>query len=161
MFIIDLIRYWKLKRFIDKIDKEEHITQNLSELFKSKFKIDYVGRRYTILNPRINYDTIDDSSGYSSQIYEFTEDGMVDYSHVEKWCMDRIHAISIFLVNKSLLDVMCYSLNKLDDDENYLFVLKPILFDDLKISFKKMIKRLSIISILIIISIILILFLKK
>lgn len=157
MFAIELIKYWKLKRIIDKIDKEENITENLSKLFGVNFKIDYVGRRYAVLNPRIQGISSDPVSGSSSQVYEFTENGMVDYSYIDRWCMDRIHAASMFIINRELLDVMGYSLDKLDDNENYLFILKPILFDDLKDSFRKMIKRtLIILPILIILGLIVI-----
>lgn len=141
MFIVELFKYRKLRKLIDKIDREEQIFDNFSKLFQSNFKTDWIGRRYTVLNPRVQGIDKDDTSGISSQIFEFTEQGMRDSIFIEKWCMDRIRAASLYIVNKQLLDVLTYSIERIDDNENYLFILKPILFDDLKDSFRKFIKR--------------------
>lgn len=155
MFIVDLYRYLKLKRIIDKIDAEEHVTENLSKQFGAKFKIDYAGRRYTILNPRIQGISQDDMGTSASQIYEMTDNGFQDKIFIERWCMDRVRAASMFIMNKELLDIMTFSLDRLDSYENYLFILKPILFDDTKESFKKFIKRTSAALIILAISFIL------
>ena len=141
MLIIELFKYRKLRKLIDKIDSEERIFDNFSKLFQSKFKVDWIGRRYTVLNPRIQGIDKDGTSGISSQIFEFTEQGMRDSIFIEKWCMDRIRAASLYIVNKQLLDVLTYSIERIDDNENYLFILKPILFDDLKDAFRKFVRR--------------------
>ena len=141
MLIVELFKYRKLRKLIDKIDNEEQIFDNFSKLFQSKFKTDWIGRRYTVLNPRIQGIDKDDTSGISSQIFEFTEQGMRDSIFIEKWCMDRVRAASLYIVNKQLLDVLTYSIERLDDNENFLFVLKPYLFDDLKDAFRKFVRR--------------------
>jgi hypothetical protein len=59
-------------------------------------------------------------------------------------------AASNFIKNKELLDIMTYSLEKLDNNQNYLFVLKPILFNDLIKTFK----RFSIFTVLLIVALV-------
>lgn len=135
LFIPTLFRYVKMNRLIKKIDENERLMGNLSELYRSEFKRDWVGRWYTVLNPLVQDMSTD--SGTDRRIFEFTENGLSDKTYIEKWCMDRMFAASNFIKNKELLDIMTYSLEKLDNNQNYLFVLKPILFNDLIKTFKR------------------------
>lgn len=126
LFIPTLFRYSRLKRLIRKIDSAENLRRNLSELYGSDFKEDWAGRWYTVLNPLVrNMQTTDGVP------FEYTEDGVTNRAYIERWCMDRMFAASQFIKNKELLDIMTYSIDRLDDSENYLFVLKPVLFDSL------------------------------
>lgn len=126
LFIPTLFRYSKIRRIIRKIDKNENLLRNLSEMYGSQFKEDWVGRWYTVLNPLVRKMEIVEGIPF-----EYTSDGTTARAYIEKWCMDRMFAASQFIKNKELLDIMTYSIERIDDNENYLFVLKPILFDDL------------------------------
>jgi hypothetical protein len=137
-----------MNRLIKKIDENERLMMNLSELYRSEFKRDWVGRWYTVLNPLVQDMTAD--GGTDRRIFEFTEKGLSDKTYIEKWCMDRMFAASNFIKNKELLDIMTYSLEKLDNNQNYLFVLKPILFNDLIKTFK----RFSIFTVLLIVALV-------
>ena len=137
LFIPTLFRYNKLRRIIRKIDKAENLLGNLSQLYGAQFKEDWIGRWYTVLNPLVK--KMETTDGIP---FEYTNDGVSNRAYVEKWCMDHMFAATQFIKNKELLDIMTYNLERLDDNENYLFVLKPILFDELKHSFK----RFSILS---------------
>ena len=137
MFVKNLIDYIKLVRLVRKVDRNEQLRQNLSALYKSEFREDWVGRWYTVLNPHVQNMTAA-SEGITSQILEYTENGLSDQAAIEKWCMEKIFVASNFIKNKELLDVLTYSLDKIDDQDNYLFVIKPIVFDDLKRSTKRL-----------------------
>lgn len=130
LFVPTLFKYLKMNRLIKKIDENERLMQNLSELYGSEFKRDWVGRWYTVLNPLVQKMELS-GMGTDRRIFEFTENGLSDKTYIEKWCMDRMFAASNFIKNKELLDIMTYSLERLDNNQNYLFVLKPILFADL------------------------------
>ena len=146
LFIPTLFRYIKMNRIIKKIDENERLMVNLSELYRSEFKRDWVGRWYTVINPLVQDMSFED--GADRRIFEFTENGLSDKTYIEKWCMDRMFVASNFIKNKELLDIMTYSLEKIDQNGNYLFVIKPILFNDLKTTFK----RFSIFSILVLVA---------
>lgn len=137
LFLPTWIRYHRLRKLIRKVDQAENLVYNLSNLYGNQFREDWVGRWYTVLNPLVK-----DMKSLDGVPFEYTADGISNQTYIEKWCMDRMFAASNFIKNKELLDVMTYKLERLDDHENYLFVLQPILFDDLKSSFK----RFSIIS---------------
>ena len=130
LFVPTLFKYLKMNRLIKKIDENERLMQNLSELYGSEFKRDWVGRWYTVLNPLVQKMELT-GMGTDRRIFEFTENGLSDKTYIEKWCMDRMFAAYNFIKNKELLDIMTYSLERLDNNQNYLFVLKPILFADL------------------------------
>lgn len=135
LFIPTLFKYAKMNRLIKKIDENERLMENLSNLYRSEFRRDWVGRWYTVLNPLVQDMTVD--GGTDRRIFEFTDNGLSDKAYIEKWCMDRMFAASNFIKNKELLDIMTYSLERLDNNQNYLFVLKPILFQDLQKTFKR------------------------
>lgn len=114
------------------MDQSENLVYNLSNLYQSEFKEDWVGRWYTVLNPLVR-----EMKSIDGIPFEYTENGTTNRAYIEKWCMDRLFAASNFIKSKELLDVMTYRLERLDNNENYLFVLQPILFDDLKITAKR------------------------
>jgi hypothetical protein len=64
--------------------------------------------------------------------------------------MDHLMAAQQFIQANNLFDLLTYDITRLDENENYLFVLKPLHFDDAK----KWTKRFSILlSIIIVIGI--------
>lgn len=144
LFVPTLFKYLKMNRLIKRIDGNERLMQNLSELYGSEFKRDWVGRWYTVLNPLVQKMEMS-GMGTDRRIFEFTENGLSDKTYIEKWCMDRMFAASNFIKNKELLDIMTYSLERLDNNQNYLFVLKPILFADLMKTSKRLFAILGVI----------------
>jgi hypothetical protein len=152
LFIPTLFRYHKIRRIIRKVDEAENLLGNLSNIYGAQFKEDWVGRWYTVLNPLVR--KMETTDGVP---FEYTNDGISNRAYVEKWCMDHMFAASNFIKNKELLDIMTYSLTRLDDNENYLFVLKPILFDDLKKSFKRFSILIAILAVAAAVALILIL----
>ena len=97
-----------------------------SQLFGSEFRMDWVGRIYTVINPNI----IDDKLDIQTQIFEYGDDGFSNKAYVEKWIMTKLNLIKDFVMANNLFDLLTYEIERLDEYDNYLFVIKPITFDD-------------------------------
>ena len=98
----------------------------------SEFRIDWVGRIYTVLNPMVQK-MEDPTIGSGVAIYEFTENGdLSNRMWVEKWVMDHLMAAQRFIQANNLFDLLTYNITRLDENENYLFVLEPLYFKDIK-----------------------------
>ena len=118
------IRYTRL---IKKIYKNERLLEGLSQIFKANFKIDWIGRAYAVLNPNL-----DENGQYSpnTQIFEYGENGLDNERMVEQWIMERMNIVSNFIQNNNLFEILTYSIKKLDNYDNYLFILEPITLHD-------------------------------
>lgn len=138
-FIYRLITHLRLWNILKKVYKTENIIPNLSSMFKSNFKTDWIGRIYTILNPNLNdmgeFDT-------NTQIYEYGEEGLKNDMYVEKWIMNKLNIASQFITNNNLFELLTYDLKKIDDYDNYLFIMQPLTLKSLFTSFKWMIYEL-------------------
>jgi hypothetical protein len=95
-------------------------------MFGSEFRIDWVGRVYAVLNPNI----VNEKMDYNTQIFEYGENGLTNEPYVEKWIMTKFNVIRDFVMANNLFDLLTYELKKIDEYDNYLFIIKPITFDD-------------------------------
>lgn len=111
-----------MKRIYD----EENLLYKFSQLFGTEFRIDWVGRIYTVFNPNI----INDQFDVNTQIFEYDENGLTNKPYIEKWIMTRFNLIKDFVMANNLFDLLTYEIEKIDEYDNYLFVIKPITFDD-------------------------------
>ena len=125
-FIKNLVLNIKYTRLLKKIYKDEMLLEKFSQLFGTEFRIDWVGRVYTVLNPNI----IDDKLDVNTQIFEYGENGFTNEPYVEKWIMTRFNLIKDFVMANNLFDLLTYELKRLDEYDNYLFVIKPITYDE-------------------------------
>ena len=130
MLIPDLVTYIKHIRVINKMVKAENLLSNLSTMFGTTFKRDWIGRIYTVINPVVQLKP-------EELIYEYDANGMNIKSTVYKFVMDRMVAANNFIVNHELFDILTYDIEQLDDDYNFLFVLTPIAWPDLRSSLKR------------------------
>ena len=146
----DLFLHVKYTRILNKIYKKEHILENLSNLFGSEFKKDWINRIYTVINPNL----INGKPSTTTQIYEYDQNGLNNKVYIEKWIMDRLNIAQKFIQVNNLFDLLTYKLEKLDEYDNYLFVIEPITLEDLKKSLKKFGILLNIIILLVILIII-------
>ena len=117
------VRYTKLLR---KIYDDERLLEKFSQLFGVEFRIDWVGRIYTVINPNIINNELD----VNTQIFEYDENGLTNKPYIEKWIMTRFNLIKDFIMANNLFELLTYEINKLDDYDNYLLIIKPITFDD-------------------------------
>ena len=122
-YLIANIQYTKL---IKEVYKNENMLNKFSQLFGSEFRMDWVGRIYTVINPNI----IDDKLDIQTQIFEYGDDGFSNKAYVEKWIMTKLNLIKDFVMANNLFDLLTYEIERLDEYDNYLFVIKPITFDD-------------------------------
>lgn len=125
-FIKNLLLNIKYTKILRKIYKDEGLLEKFSQLFGVEFKIDWVGRIYTVINPNI----IDDKLDINTQIFEYNDNGLTNEPYVEKYIMTKLNLVSDFIMANNLFDLLTYEIKKLDDYDNYLFVIKPITFDD-------------------------------
>lgn len=118
-----IVNYIKINRLLRKIYKNERIEKNLSQIFGVPCKQDWVGRLYMVVNPILQ----DIEEGGNKIIYDQNNS-----AQIEAWVMKNLEMIRNFVVNNSMFDLLTYSIDRIDDDENYLIVFKNIYFDDMK-----------------------------
>ena len=118
--------HWKYSRLLKKVYKSENLIQNLSGIFGVQFKMDWVGRIYAVFNPFIK------NGQYSneSKIFEYNNQGLDDSQFVETQIVETLTIASSFIRSKNLFDLLTYKIKKLDDYDNYLFIIQPITFED-------------------------------
>lgn len=125
-FIKYLILNIKYTRILKRIYRDEQIPENLSKLFNTSFKIDWIGRMYTVINPNL----IDGIYDTSSQIFEYDEQGLSNDAYIERFIMQKLNIASNYIKTNNLFDLLTYEIKKLDEYDNYLFIIKPITLDD-------------------------------
>lgn len=127
-FITNLLLNTKYTRLIKKVYKDDDIIEKLSKLFGTEFRMDWVGRIYCVLNPNI----IEDQLDTNTQIFEYGENGLNNTIYIERYIMTKLNAIQSFVIANNLFDLLTYRIEKLDEYDNYLFVIEPITFYDFK-----------------------------
>lgn len=118
------IRYYKI---LNKVYKEENIINNLSKTFNVEFKKDWICRLYCIFNPNL----IDGKFDPNHQIYSYNENGLNTDDFVEQYIMTQLNIIQNYITANNLFELLSYDLKRLDDFDNYLFIIKPIPYDDM------------------------------
>lgn len=134
-FFKNLITHIRYSSILNKVYKEENLISNLSELFESEFKRDWLGRLYTVVNPNIK----DGKYDQSNQVFEYGEDGLNNEVYVERIIMQKLNIAEKFITNNNLFELLTYEIRKLDEYDNYLFIVKPITLDSMLISTKNLI----------------------
>ena len=116
----------KYTKILNKVYNNEKIIENLSNLFKSQFKKDWIGRLYTVINPNLLGDDFD----INTIIYEYDESGLNNYAFVERCIMTKLNIAQSFIQTNNLFDLLTYKIEKLDEYDNYLFIIEPITLQD-------------------------------
>ena len=125
-FFKNLFLNIKYTRILKRIYRDEQLLLKFSQLFGIEFRIDWVGRIYAVINPNV----INDKFDINTQIFEYTEEGFTNKPYVEKYIMTKLNAIRDFVMANNLFDLLTYEIKRLDEYDNYLFIIKPITFDD-------------------------------
>lgn len=125
-FIKYLILNIKYTRLLKRVYQDEDLLNKFSQLFNTEFRLDWVNRIYSVLNPNLSGDQID----INTQIFEYGENGFSNTAYVEHWIMTHLNAIKDFIMTNNLFELLTYEIKKLDNYDNYLFIIKPITFDD-------------------------------
>jgi hypothetical protein len=127
-FIKNLILNIKYTKLLKQIYKDENLLEKFSQLFSTEFRLDWVGRIYTVINPNILKDKFD----VNTQIFEYGENGFTNEPYIEKYIMTKFNLVKDFIMANNLFDLLTYEIKRLDDYDNYLFIIKPITFDECK-----------------------------
>ena len=135
------LRYSNILR---KVYKEENLLPNLSELFGTEFRKDWLGRLYTVINPNIQNGVYDQTS----QVFEYGNRGLNNEEYVERWIMERLNIAQQFIHTNNLFELLTYEIKKLDEYDNYLFIVKPISLDDALTYSKRLIYLLIVLAVL-------------
>lgn len=143
-FIKYLYTHIKYFQILNDVYKQEKLLENLTALFKVEFKKDWVGRIYAVFNPHVQ----DGIFNQNNQILEYTNEGLSNSSYVESYIMTQLNIAKQFIKANNLFDLLTYKLIKLDDNDNYLFIIQPITWEDCVSYTKKFIIMWGIIGIL-------------
>lgn len=121
-FIKHLWAHLRYVKLLNKVYKNENLLENLSSLFKTQFKKDWIGRVYTVINPYLQGGEYD----FNRHIYEYTENGLDDTHYVESYIMTQLNIAKQFIRANNLFDLLSYEIKPIDDNGNYLFIIQPI-----------------------------------
>lgn len=146
LFIKHFYLNWKYTKILKRVYKDENLLDNLSKLFNVPFKIDWIGRVYAIFNPHIQ----DGIFNPNNQIYEYDENGLSNKAYVESYIMNQLNIAKRFIQTSNLFDLLTYKIEKIDENDNYLFIMQPITYDDFKIATKRFIWMVVTICLIII-----------
>lgn len=127
-FIKYLLMHIKYCKILNKVYEDESILKNLSTMFKVDFKKDWVGRVYAVFNPHVQEGVFNPNN----QIFEYTEQGLVNDAYVESYILNQLNIARQFIRANNLFDLLTYKLKKLDENDNYLFIMQPITWEDCK-----------------------------
>lgn len=126
MITYKFIRYFfehrKYSKILNKIYKEENLIDNLSKLFGCTFRMDWIGRLYTVINPNL--------MDIKDQIYEYNDKGFDNTEFIEREIMTKLNLIANFISANNLFELLTYKIEKLDEYGNYLFIIEPITLND-------------------------------
>jgi hypothetical protein len=125
-FIKYLFLYIKYYKILKKVYEEENIIENLSKTFNIEFKQDWIGRIYCIFNPNL----VDGKFDPNHQIYSYNDKGLSTDDFVEQYIMTQLNIIQRYIRANNLFELLDYNLVKLDDYDNYLFIMQPITLGD-------------------------------
>ena len=125
-----------------KVYKEEHIIENLSALLNTDIRTDWIGRLYTVINPYIK----DGKYDPESQIFELGNDQPLDVV-VERYIMTVLNISKNYIKASNLFDILTYEIRPLDDKANFLFMMYPIPYINLKKYTKRLLWLLLIIAV--------------
>lgn len=133
LFIKHLILHLRYTKILKKVYKDENLLDNLSSLFKVPFKMDWMGRVYAIFNPHVQ----DGVFNPNNQIYEYDENGLTNKAYIEAYIMNQLNIAKRFIQASNLFDLLTYKIKKIDDFDNYLFIMQSITYEDFKTATKR------------------------
>ena len=143
-FYKTITNHFKYTRILNKVYESEHLLNNLSELFGAKVKKDKIGRLYVVINPNIKNGKFETND----QIFEYNDVGWDNSTYVEKWIMQRLNVAKSFIQANNLFDLLTYEIKKIDDYDNFLFIMMPITLPDVLKYMKKIFISLGVMAII-------------
>ena len=145
-------KYLKLRNMVKKIVKNEDLLDNLTKLYGFNFHMDNMGRIYSVINPSIKrgvYDITSQRNGVDDAM------GANPKQYINNWVMSRLDIAQEFIFEKDLFNILTYTIDSIDENNNFLLVMSPLGYED----FKKTLTGIGIFLAICLICLIVILFL--
>ena len=118
--------YFKTLRLLKR--ERSTLLKSLTLSFGHRFRMDKIGRIYTVINPMVqNIDT-----GGNTLIYDGNNEPMI-----KEYLIKCMLLLKTFIGENKMFDILTYDIKQLDEDQNYLVILKPIFLDDTIKYFKR------------------------
>lgn len=130
MIIYNFFKYLflniKYSKILNNVYDNEHILENLSKMFNVNFKKDWIGRVYAVINPNISGDEFTTET----QVFEYGVNGLNNDAYIERWVMQKLNIAQSFIQTNNLFDLLTYNIKRLDEYDNFLFIIQPITLDE-------------------------------
>lgn len=126
-FIKYLALYIQYYRALRTAYHDENLVKRLGETLDIKFKVDWIGRIYGIFNPNLKNGKFD----VNNPIYSYNERGLDTEEFVKVYIMTKLNAIQNFVDTNTLFELVGYEIRRLDNYDNFLFIIKPLPYDNL------------------------------
>lgn len=121
-----LILYIRYQRALNQAYQSENVVENLSATFGTTFRKDWIGRIYTIFNPNLKDGVFDPNN----PIYAYNERGLNTDEFVKQYILTKLSVIDRFINAQNLFELVTYEIRRLDNYDNYLFIIKSLPTDD-------------------------------
>ena len=144
-FIKCLVLSIRYNNLLNRIYREERLLEGLTLMFGSEVKQDWIGRIYVVINPHIKNGKWDPES----MVQELGNDG-VSRAVAMNMIMGTLTTVQQFIKANNLFDLLTYEIRQISNNDDYLLIMEPITYPDLKNYGKKFLMTYGVLLLLII-----------
>lgn len=149
MILYNFIKYLVLSirynNLLNRIYREERLLEGLTLMFGSEVKQDWIGRIYVVINPHIKNGKWDPES----MVQELGNDE-VSRAVAMNMIMGTLTTVQQFIKANNLFDLLTYEIRQISNNDDYLLIMEPITYPDLKNYGKKFLMTYGVLLLLII-----------
>lgn len=144
-FIKCLVLSIRYNNLLNRIYREERLLEGLTLMFGSEVKQDWIGRIYVVINPHIKNGKWDPES----MVQELGNDD-VSRAVAMNMIMGTLTTVQQFIKANNLFDLLTYEIRQISNNDDYLLIMEPITYPDLKNYGKKFLMTYGVLLLLII-----------
>lgn len=144
-FIKCLVLSIRYNNLLNRIYREERLLEGLTLMFGSEVKQDWIGRIYVVINPHIKNGKWDPES----MVQELGNDE-VSRAVAMNMIMGTLTTVQQFIKANNLFDLLTYEIRQISNNDDYLLIMEPITYPDLKNYGKKFLMTYGVLLLLII-----------
>lgn len=115
------IQHRRYSRVLGSVIEKEGLLEKFSETAKLQFDRAWLGRLYTVYNPRTD----------DRWSYDVTGGRIDDDTFTRALLMEKMVGMESVIRDMSLLDMVLFDMERLDDGGNWLITLSPLTWADL------------------------------
>lgn len=149
MILYNFIKYLVLSirynNLLNRVYREERLLEGLTLMFGSEVKQDWIGRIYVVINPHIKNGKWDPES----MVQELGNDE-VSRAVAMNMIMGTLTTVQQFIKANNLFDLLTYEIRQISSNDDYLLIMEPITYPDLKNYGKKFLMTYGALLLLII-----------